>query len=72
MMLLLLLLLEVVAGAMHVLQGLTSAPVTVYLPAEVLLRSWHGFTDWCRWVGTHAQRRVASKPNDTAMPQLQA
>lgn len=38
--------LEVVAGAMHVLRGLTSAPVTVYLPAKVLKNNWYGFTAW--------------------------
>ncbi|KAF8068202.1 Ugt3a1 [Scenedesmus sp. PABB004] len=38
--------LEVVAGAMQVLSGLTSAPVTVYLPAKVLSGNWYGFRNW--------------------------
>eukprot|EP00878_Enallax_costatus_P027190 GHUV01029251.1.p1 GENE.GHUV01029251.1~~GHUV01029251.1.p1 ORF type:complete len:273 (+),score=50.88 GHUV01029251.1:233-1051(+) len=38
--------LEVVAGAMHVLKGMTSAPVTIYLPAKVLKTGWYGFTTW--------------------------
>eukprot|EP00879_Flechtneria_rotunda_P019704 GHRR01020705.1.p1 GENE.GHRR01020705.1~~GHRR01020705.1.p1 ORF type:complete len:222 (+),score=62.43 GHRR01020705.1:167-832(+) len=38
--------LEVVAGAMHLLKHLTSAPVTIYLPAKVLKTNWYGFTSW--------------------------
>jgi hypothetical protein len=38
--------LEVVAGAMHVCKEMTSAPVTVYLPAKVLKTNWYGFIDW--------------------------
>lgn len=38
--------LEVVAGAMHVLKGMTSDPVTIYLPAKVLSTGWYGFTNW--------------------------
>lgn len=38
--------LEVVAGAMHILKTLTSAPVTVYLPAKVMKTNWYGFRSW--------------------------
>jgi hypothetical protein len=38
--------LEVVAGAMHVCKEMTSAPVTVYLPAKVLKTNWYGFINW--------------------------
>jgi len=38
--------LEVVAGAMHVTKAMTSAPVTVYLPAKVLKTNWYGFINW--------------------------
>lgn len=38
--------LEVVAGAMHVTKQMTSAPVTVYLPAKVLKTNWYGFVNW--------------------------
>jgi hypothetical protein len=37
--------LHVVAGAMRVLQPLTSAPVTVFLTSKVL-NNWFGFMDW--------------------------
>jgi hypothetical protein len=40
--------LEVVAGAMHVLRGLTSLDVHVYLPAKVLAANWYGFASWMR------------------------
>jgi hypothetical protein len=40
--------LEVVAGAMHVLRGLTSLDVHVYLPAKVLAQNWYGFASWMR------------------------
>jgi hypothetical protein len=32
--------LEVVAGAVHVLQQLTTEPVTVYMPAKVVKSNW--------------------------------
>jgi hypothetical protein len=38
--------LEVVAGAMLVLKRLTSAPVTVYMPAKVIKNNWYGFMSW--------------------------
>lgn len=38
--------LEVVAGAMHILKQMTSAPVTIYLPAKVLKTNWYGFINW--------------------------
>jgi hypothetical protein len=38
--------LEVVAGAMHLCKQMTSAPVTVYLPAKVLKTNWYGFINW--------------------------
>ncbi len=38
--------LEVVAGAMHVLRGLTSAPIDVFLPDKVIKGNWYGFSTW--------------------------
>lgn len=38
--------LHVVAGAMRVLQPLTSAPITVFLTSKVLNENWYGFMDW--------------------------
>lgn len=38
--------LHVVAGAMRVLQPLTSAPVTVFLTSKVIQNNWYGFMDW--------------------------
>jgi hypothetical protein len=38
--------LHVVAGAMRVLQALTSAPVTVFLTSKVIQQNWYGFVDW--------------------------
>jgi hypothetical protein len=43
--------LHVVAGAMHVLRPLTSAPVTVFLPAQVLQGNLYGFMDK-GWIGS--------------------
>lgn len=38
--------LHVVAGAMRVLQPLSSAPVTVFLTSKVLRHNQYGFMDW--------------------------
>ena len=38
--------LEVVAGAMHVLGELTSAPITIYLNERVMKTDWYGFKSW--------------------------
>lgn len=38
--------LHVVAGAMRVLQQLSTAPVTVFLTSKVLRNNWFGFMDW--------------------------
>jgi hypothetical protein len=43
--------LHVVAGAMHVLRPLTSAPVAVFLPAQVLKGNLYGFMDK-GWIGS--------------------
>lgn len=34
------------AGSLHVLQAMTSALITVYLPDEVYKENWYGFMDW--------------------------
>ncbi|GBF89288.1 hypothetical protein Rsub_02165 [Raphidocelis subcapitata] len=38
--------LEVVAGAVNVLQQLTTEPVDVYLPEKVVKANWYGFLSW--------------------------
>lgn len=50
--------LEVVVGVMHVLRGLTSLDVHVYLHAKVLARNMHGFASWMRGIPGVAWRQL--------------